>query len=73
MGMLAEPDAETRRFDPAGDHPLKIAKRMRREALLAGGWREPERLRVTAEEHFGLPIRSPTHWPAAVVRKPWTA
>jgi hypothetical protein len=73
MGMLAEPDAEPRRFDPAGDHPLRIAKRMRREVLLAGGWREPERLRDAAEQHFGLPDRAPTHWPTATVKKPWTA
>jgi Zinc dependent phospholipase C len=73
MGMLAEPAAESRRLDPSGDHPLKIAKRMRREALLAGGWRDTERLRAAAEAHFGLPERQPTFWPGAALNKPWAA
>ncbi len=71
MAMLAEPDAEPRRLDPAGDAPLRSAKRMRREALLAGGWRDSERLRDTAEKHFGLPDRRLDFWPAAALKKPW--
>lgn len=71
MNMLAEPDAEARRFDPAGDEPLRTAKRMRREALLAGGWREPERLRATAESNFGLPDRPATFWAEAALKRPW--
>lgn len=73
MAMLAEPESEPRQLDPAGDHPLKIAKRMRREALLAGGWREPERLQAAAEEHFGLPDRPLQFWPEATVKRPWAA
>ena len=71
MAMLAEPDSQPRRLDPAGDTPLRTAKRMRREALLAGGWRDPERLRATAEEHFGLPDRQLDFWPTASLKKPW--
>jgi len=71
MALLAEPDAEPRRLDPAGDIPLRTAKRMRREALLAGGWRDPERLRDTAEEHFGLPDRQLDFWPSASLKRPW--
>jgi len=71
MAMLAEPDAEPRRFDPAGETPLRTAKRMRRETLLAGGWRDPERLRETAETAFGLPDRQLDFWPAATLKKPW--
>ena len=70
---VAEPESEPRQLDPAGDHPLKIAKRMRREALLAGGWREPERLQAAAEEHFGLPDRPLQFWPEATVKRPWAA
>ncbi|MFN8651027.1 MAG: zinc dependent phospholipase C family protein [Gemmatimonadales bacterium] len=72
MEMLAVPDAEPRRFDPAGDTPLRTAKRMRREALLAGGWRDRERIAETAEKHFGLPERQLEFWPEAAVKKPWT-
>jgi hypothetical protein len=71
MEMLAERDSEPRRFDPAGDQPLRMAKQMRREALLAGGWRDPERLRAAALEHFGLPDRRPVFWSDAVIKKPW--
>jgi hypothetical protein len=71
MQLLAEPDAEPRRLDPAGDTPLRTAKRMRREALLAGGWRDAERLRAAAEEHFGLPDRRLDFWPGASLKKPW--
>jgi hypothetical protein len=73
MGMLAEPASESRQLDPSGDHPLKIAKRMRREALLAGGWHDTERLRAAAEAHFGLPERRPTFWSGAALKKPWAA
>jgi len=71
MMMLAEPDSEPRRFDPSGEHPLRIAKGMRREALLAGGWRDAERLRLTAEEHFGLPARPLPFWRSAAIKRPW--
>lgn len=71
MATLAEPDAEPRRLDPSGDQPLRMAKRMRREALLAGGWRDPERLRAAALEHFGLPERQAVFWSGATVRTPW--
>lgn len=71
MAMLANPESEARRLDPAGDTPLRTAKRMRREALLAGGWRDPERLRATAEEHFGLPDRQLDFWPTASLKRPW--
>lgn len=73
MDMLADPIAEPRGLDPSGDRPLRIAKRMRREALLAGGWRDPERLKAVAEEHFGLPERKLPFWRAAALKKPWAA
>jgi len=71
MGMLAEPDSEARRFDPAGDEPLKTAKRMRRETLLAGGWRDPSRIEAVAEDRFGLPSRTPSFAVEAALPKPW--
>jgi hypothetical protein len=73
MELLAWPMAEPRNLDPSGDLPLRAAKRMRREALRAGGWRDPERLRATAQEHFGLPERRLMYWPSAIVQRPWAA
>ncbi len=73
MALLAEPGAEPRRLDPSGDHPLRIAKRMRREALRAPGGRDPERLQAAAEAHFGLPERRLAFWPSAKIKKPWAA
>jgi len=73
MQMLAEPDSEPRRFDPSGEKPLRLAKSMRRETLLAGGWRDPAQLKARAEEQFGLPEHQAGFWQAARVRKPWHA
>ena len=66
-----QPDSTPRKLDPAGEHPLRVAKGMRREALLAGGWRDPERLRAAALEHFGLPVGRLPFWSAAALKKPW--
>lgn len=71
VDLLGSPDAEPRRFDPSGEKPLRIAKRMRREALLAGGWRDAARVRETAEEHFGLPDRRYGTWSDAEIVRPW--
>ncbi len=71
MDLLANPDAEPRGLDPAGDKALGIAKRMRREALLAGGWHDPERITASAEQHFGLPEHRLPYWSAATVLQPW--
>lgn len=71
MALLAAPESEPRTLDPAGEQPLKEAKRMRREALLAGGWKDKQRIQATAEKHFGLPTRQLDFWPAATVKKPW--
>lgn len=71
MAQLATPDSEPRQLDPAGEAPLRDAKRMRREALLAGGWRDQQRIRATAEKHFGLPDRQLDFWPQATVKRPW--
>ncbi|HSE67966.1 MAG TPA: zinc dependent phospholipase C family protein, partial [Gemmatimonadales bacterium] len=50
MGTLAEPDAEPRQLDPSGEKALRTAKRLRREALLAGAWKDPKRLQGVAQE-----------------------
>jgi hypothetical protein len=73
MEMLGERDAAARRLDPIGDQPLRLAKRMRREALRAGARREPERLIETAEGQFGLPGASLDYWRASQAQRPWRA
>ncbi len=50
--------AEPFAFDPAGDLRLRLAKRVRREALRVGG---EDRLREDADRHFGLPASSLRH------------
>ena len=44
--------SEPYQLDPSGDHPLRLAKRVRRQVLRSGG--EPALLEE-AERHFGLP------------------
>ncbi|MGH7537851.1 MAG: zinc dependent phospholipase C family protein [Gemmatimonadales bacterium] len=71
MEGLAETHATAHRLDPAGERALGLAKRMRRRALQEGGRQDPERLRETAEEHFGLPASSLGFWRGARAAKPW--
>jgi hypothetical protein len=47
--------AEPYAFDPSGDLRLRLAKRVRREALRVGG---EDRLLEDAERHFGMPVTS---------------
>jgi hypothetical protein len=71
MEFLADPDATVLRWDPSGEQPLRAAKGMRRQALVAGAWRESGRLRDVAEAHFGLPERTFRFLPPAEIKRPW--
>ncbi|HYT03785.1 MAG TPA: zinc dependent phospholipase C family protein [Gemmatimonadales bacterium] len=71
MEMLGEKDAAARRLDPAGDQALRLAKRMRRQALQEGGRDEPERIEETAEQHFGLPTPALAYWKESKAQRPW--
>jgi hypothetical protein len=71
MEMLGEKDAAARRLDPAGEQALRLAKRMRRRALQEGGRDEPERMKETAEQHFGLPTPALAYWRASTAQRPW--
>ncbi len=74
MEALDAADSAARRLDPAGEQALLLAKRMRRQALAAAGGRErrrPERVRETAEAHFGLPQASLTFWRESRPQRPW--
>ena len=50
--------AEPYAFDPSGDLRLRLAKRVRREALRLGG---EDRLLEDADRHFGMPSSTLTH------------
>ena len=71
MQTLGEKDAAARRLDPAGEQALLLAKRMRRQALAEGGRQEPERIKATGEEHFGLPAPPFGYWIASQAQRPW--
>ncbi len=57
--------SEPFRFDPSGDHALRIAKKVRKLSLRAGG---EARLVAEADQHFGMP--APTLPFAAESREP---
>jgi len=69
--MLAESEPATRQLDPSGERPLKVAKEVRRDTLREYGRREPERLQLAADDHFGLPALPQPYWAAASRRLPW--
>ncbi len=71
MEILGVEEPAARALDPSGDHPLQMAKRMRRRALREGGRRNPEQLRRAAEKHFGLPRRDLLFWPSSRAPLPW--
>lgn len=71
MEMLGQKDSAARRLDPAGEQALKLAKRMRRQALHEGARQEPERIEETAEQHFGLPQPSLAYWYESRAQRPW--
>jgi hypothetical protein len=50
--------SEPYRLDPSGDHALRLAKRVRRSVLRAGG---EQRLLEEAERHFGMPDSALTY------------
>lgn len=71
METLGQTDAAARRLDPAGTQALGLAKQMRREALREGGRRDPEVIRTSAEDHFGLPAPALAFWRASTALRPW--
>jgi hypothetical protein len=57
--------SEPYKLDPSGDEPLRLAKRVRRAALRAGG---EERVFEEADRRFGLPASALSY--AASLREP---
>jgi len=48
--------------DPIGKDSLGEAKRIRRRALVGGGWQSPEAILATADHHFPLPAGRTEWW-----------
>lgn len=72
MDMLVNGDeAFARKHDPTGHDALSAAKRMRRQALQAGGRRDQQVVHDTAEQHFGLPSARLGYWDNFDVMPPW--
>jgi hypothetical protein len=71
--LIAGGAAHARRLDPSGHAALSAAKRMRRHALQTGGRRDEERIRETAEEHFGVRPSGLGYWERLDVPRPWKA
>lgn len=49
-------------LDPIGDESLAEAKKIRRRALMAGGWRTGEAILATADHHFPMPSGATALW-----------
>lgn len=73
MAMLNGEDVVARRFDPAGESSLQLAKRMRMEVLRSRAPADPEQLVTRAEEHFGLPGESHGYWEQSGSQRPWAS
>jgi hypothetical protein len=73
VAFLGGTDSPALQLDPSGERPLKIAKELRRRVLRDTGRRNLSRLESAAQEHFGLPDRPLTFWPAIPNRLPWGA
>ncbi|HEY2825755.1 MAG TPA: zinc dependent phospholipase C family protein [Gemmatimonadales bacterium] len=72
MGLLREgPSAPARRLDPSGETSLKLAKRVRIDALREGFWNDHGRLAATAVRHFGLPAEALPLWDSSPTQRPW--
>ncbi|MGD8496019.1 MAG: zinc dependent phospholipase C family protein [Gemmatimonadales bacterium] len=55
-------ESEAVAHDPIGEASLGEAKKIRRRALMAGGWRTGEAILATADHHFPLPAGPTEHW-----------
>lgn len=60
--MLHREDAAAGRLDPTGEENLRVAKKLRREALRNGAWRDAGRLHDLAETEFPLPEERFGYW-----------
>ncbi len=60
--LVEDEEARAAAQDPIGDAALTEAKKIRRRALMAGGWKTAEALERTAGHHFPLPAGDTPLW-----------
>ncbi|MEX0690346.1 MAG: zinc dependent phospholipase C family protein [Gemmatimonadales bacterium] len=73
MQTLAGNDAVARRYDPAGEASLSLAKRMRLDVFTNRLSADPIQLAEVADEAFGLPSApDPEFWPRSGSHRPWS-
>ncbi|MFQ5529897.1 MAG: zinc dependent phospholipase C family protein [Gemmatimonadota bacterium] len=60
--LMREDQARAAAHDPIGEESLGEAKRVRRRAMMAGGWRSGEAILATADHHFPLPAGRTELW-----------
>jgi hypothetical protein len=60
--LVEDGDARAAAQDPIGDAALTEAKKIRRRALMAGGWKTVEAIETTAGHHFPLPAGGTPLW-----------
>jgi len=60
--LIRETEARAAAHDPIGEESLGEAKRVRRRAMMAGGWRSGEAILATADHHFPLPAGRTELW-----------
>lgn len=71
MALLNGEDGTARRYDPAGESSLLLAKRMRFDVLRSKLSADRDRLVTLAEEHFGLPDLAGGYWGRSPSQRPW--
>ncbi len=60
--LIRDHQATAAAHDPIGVNSLGEAKRIRRRALVAGGWQSPQTILATADHHFPLPAGPTDLW-----------
>ena len=60
--LMREDEGRAAAHDPIGEQSLAEAKRVRRRALMSGGWRSGEAILATADHHFPLPAGRTELW-----------
>lgn len=71
MALLNAEDAVARRYDPAGESSLQLAKQMRMDVLRNRLRGDREHLAQLADERFGLPPIAGPYWEGSRSQRPW--
>lgn len=60
--LIRGDEARAAARDPIGEKSLREAKRIRRRAMMSGGWPSTEAILATADDHFPLPSGRTALW-----------